>query len=141
MVFAVVVLGTGLYYSVSRSSRGCCYLPVFCSEISVLQRPESCLGCLLDSPASPAADANADVAAAPATAICCCCRRRCYCLSHCSRPVSRLQFLSSCSFCATFLRDCLSWLRLRSKKKSKKQDRKSKFEFCALLNESRARFS
>lgn len=36
------------------------------------------------------------------------------------RAWSCLQFSSSCSFCATFLRDCLNFLRLRALQKQKK---------------------
>lgn len=53
---------------------------------------------------------------------------------------SCLQFSSSCSFCATFLRDCLNFLRLRASCKSKKAKIDSRFfSICSRVSRSRVR--
>lgn len=53
---------------------------------------------------------------------------------------SCLQFSSSCSFCATFLRDCLNFLRLRASCKSKKAKIESRFfSICSRVSRSRVR--
>lgn len=120
VVVVIIIVGVvavaGLYYSVSRSLRGCCYFATFllgdfCSLrfVGVLQLVVVIISAVAAAAAAPAT----------ATAIALNCCRDCCCGDFgCAGSSSCLQFSSSCSFCATFLRDCLNFLRLRALQKS-----------------------